>query len=180
MQNTAPTLTTDRMILTALSLDHWPAYAAMWADPRTTQFIGGKPRTYTESWGKFSASAGLWSLLGYGYWAFTDRQSGALLGVGGLSHWERGIVELEGFPEAGWGLAPEAWGKGLATEAISAVLRWSDDVLKAHEVRCIIDPGNAVSRRVAEKLGFVQFGSCNEPIGPNDLYSRKAGDKVAD
>jgi RimJ/RimL family protein N-acetyltransferase len=180
MQNTAPTLTTDRIILTALSLVHWPAYAAMWADPRTTQFIGGKPRTYTESWGKFSASVGLWQLLGYGYWAFTDRQSGALLGVGGLSHWERGIDALDGFPEAGWGFAPDAWGKGYATEAINAVLAWSDNVLKAPEIRCIIDPGNVVSRRVAEKLGFVQFGSCTEPIGPLDLFARKAGDKVAD
>ena len=175
-----PTLTTDRMILTALSLDHWPAYAAMWADPRTTEFIGGKPRSTTESWGKFSASAGLWNLLGYGYWAFTDRQSGGLLGVGGLSQWHRGIPQLDGFPEAGWGFAPQAWGKGYATEAITAVLEWSDSALKAAEVRCIIDPGNVVSRRVAEKLGFVQFGSCDEPIGPTDLFARKAGDNMAE
>lgn len=176
----APTLPTDRMILMALSLDHWPAYAAMWADPRTTEFIGGKPGSTTESWGKFLASAGLWPLLGYGYWAFTDRKSGALLGVGGLSQWHRGIPELDGFPEAGWGFAPEAWGKGYATEAITAVLEWSDSKLKAPEVRCIIDPGNIVSRRVAKKLGFVQFGSCDEPIGPTDLFARKTEDKLED
>jgi RimJ/RimL family protein N-acetyltransferase len=177
---TAPTLTTDRMILTALSTSHWPAYAAMWVDPRMTEFIGGKPRTYTESWSKFSASAGLWPLIGYGYWAFTDGRSGALLGVGGLSQWHRGIAELEGFPEAGWGFAPEAWGKGYATEALNAVLAWSDTVLNAPEVRCIIVPGNASSQRVAQKLGFIEIGYNEEPIGPNIVYSRKAGDKMAD
>jgi RimJ/RimL family protein N-acetyltransferase len=172
---TAPTLTTDRMILTALRVDHWEAYATMWADPRMTEFIGGKPRTRNESWSKFAASTGLWNLLGYGYWAFTDRESGKLLGVGGLSQWERGISELEGFPEAGWGFAPESWGEGCATEAVAAVLGWSDRVLNAPEVRCVIDPGNQASHRVAEKLGFLKIGYCEAQIGPSNIFARKAG-----
>ena len=45
----APTLTTDRLILAPLSLDHWEAYAAAWANPQMTAFIGGQPRTRTES-----------------------------------------------------------------------------------------------------------------------------------
>ena len=48
----ALTLKTDRLILAPISLDHWEAYAAAWADPAMTEFIGGKPRTRTESWGK--------------------------------------------------------------------------------------------------------------------------------
>jgi RimJ/RimL family protein N-acetyltransferase len=171
----APTLTTDRLILSPLSIDHWEAYATMWADPRTTEFIGGKPRTRTESWGKFSASAGLWNLIGYGYWAFTEQERGALLGVGGLSQWERGMTALNGFPEAGWGFAPDSWGNGYATEAMSAVLAWSDAELDAPEIRCIIDPGNTASERVADKLGFVRIGYCEEPIGPSNIYSRIAG-----
>jgi RimJ/RimL family protein N-acetyltransferase len=170
---TAPTLTTDRMILTALCVDHWDAYAAMWADPRTTEFIGGNPRSHNESWIKFSAGVGLWTLLGYGYWAFTDRENGALLGVGGLSQWQRGIAELEGYPETGWGFAPDAWGKGYATEAMAAVLHWADDVYQMPETRCIIDPGNQASHRVAAKLGYVQIASCEDPIGPILVYARK-------
>ena len=93
--------------------------------------------------------------------------------MGGLSQWSRGIAELEGFPEAGWGFAPDAWGKGYATEAIGAVLRWSDTVLKASEVRCIIDPGNSASHRVADKLGFLKIGYSEDLIGPTNIYSRK-------
>lgn len=171
----APTLTTERLILEPLSLDHWEAYAAAWADPRMTAFIGGKPRTRTESWGKFLAASALWHFMGYGYWSFIDRQSAAFLGNGGLSWFERGIAGLEGYPEAGWAFIPDAWGKGLATEAMAAVLEWADSDLKAPEVRCIIDPGNITSRRVAEKLGFVQIGSCDDPIGRIDLFARRAG-----
>jgi RimJ/RimL family protein N-acetyltransferase len=87
-----------------------------------TAFIGGQPRTRTESWGKFLAAAALWQFMGYGYWSFLDRATGKFLGNGGLAWFERGIAELEGVPEAGWAFIPEAWGKGLATEAMAAVL----------------------------------------------------------
>ena len=169
----APTLITDRLTLAPLSLDHWEAYAAAWADERMTAFIGGKPRARQESWLKFTQAAGLWALLGYGYWAFLDRQSGAFLGNGGLARFERGIDELDGFPEAGWAFVPDAWGKGLATEAISAVLKWADEALEA-EVRCIIDPGNIASRKVAAKLGFQHFAESDGAIGRVGVYRRSA------
>jgi RimJ/RimL family protein N-acetyltransferase len=162
------------MLIEPLAMKHWEAYATIWADPQMTLFIGGNPRRRNESWYKFAASAGLWNLIGYGYWAFTDKHSGILLGVGGLAQWERGISELEGVPEAGWGFAPEAWDRGYATEAMTAVLDWSDSILQAPEVRCIIDPDNRASHRVAAKLGFRKIGYCEAPIGPSNIFSRKA------
>jgi RimJ/RimL family protein N-acetyltransferase len=169
----APTLTTDRLILAPLSMQHWDAYAAMWADPRTTAFIGGGVRSRDDSWRKFAAAAGLWNLIGYGYWAFTDRGTQALLGVGGLSDWQRGIDGLTGFPETGWAFAPDAWGRGYATEAMQAVLVWADTVLALLETRCIIDPSNQPSQRVAEKLGYRHLKTTDEAIGPTALYSRQ-------
>jgi RimJ/RimL family protein N-acetyltransferase len=171
----APTLTTERLTLVPLSMDHWEDYAAAWADPRMTEFIGGKPRTRTESWGKFLIAAALWQFMGYGYWSFLDRETGRFLGNGGLAWFDREVAGLEGFPEAGWAFVPGAWGKGYATEAMAAVLDWADTELKAPEVRCIIDPGNTASRRVAEKLCFVQFDTVDEPIGRIDLFARKHG-----
>ena len=169
----APTLTTARLFITPTTLDHWEAYAAAWADPRMTEFIGSEPRNRTTSWGKFLQGIGLWPLFGYGYWSFVDRANGKFLGNGGLAQFERGIAGLEGFPDAGWAFVPDAWGRGLATEAMAAVLAWSDTELKAPEVRCIIDPGNAASERVAAKLGFVKIGKAEDTIGRTYLYSRK-------
>lgn len=168
----APILQTDRMILSPLSRDVWEAYAAAWADPRMTTFIGGQPRTRTESWGKFLQGIGLWSLFGYGYWSFTSRETGAFLGSGGLASFERGIPELEGFPEAGWAFIPDAWGQGLATEAIAAVLDWADESLGHPEIRCIIDAGNVASQRVADKLGFEPMGEVDFPPGKTQLFRR--------
>lgn len=171
----APILHTERLTLAPLSLDHWEAYAGAWADPVMTTFIGGKPRTRQESWVKFSQGIGLWSLVGYGYWAFLDRATGQFLGNGGLARFERGIAELEGYPEAGWAFVPAAWGKGLATEAMAAVLDWADDALKS-EIRCIIDPGNVASQKVAAKLGFQHFADSDGVIGPVGVYRRTLPD----
>ncbi len=171
MNQSAPTLHTPRLILTGFSLDHWEAYAAAWADPALTAFIGGQPRTRHESWIRFAQTLGLWQLLGYSYWAFVDRESGAFLGSGGLAQFERGIAELEGFPEAGWALVPTAWGRGLATEAMAEILEGADQELAA-EVRCIIDPENLPSQRVAEKLGFRAFALAENALGKITVYRR--------
>jgi RimJ/RimL family protein N-acetyltransferase len=171
--NIAPTLQTARLTITALTLAHWEDYAAAWADPELTTFIGGKPRTRPESWTKFTQAVGLWPLCGYGYWAFLDRETGAFLGNGGLACFERGIDALEGFPEAGWAFVPAAWGRGLATEAMAAILNWADGQIVS-EIRCIIDPANIASDRVAAKLGFTRFTMSDGAIGPVHVYRRPA------
>lgn len=173
MPDQAPLLETPRLILTGFSMDHWEAYATAWADPDLTAFIGGQPRSRQESWAKFAQTLGLWQLLGYSYWAFIDRDTGAFLGNGGLARFERGLADLEGFPEAGWALVPAAWGRGLATEAMAAILHWADEKLQT-EIRCIIDPENRPSHRVAEKLGFTAFAEREDSLGKIKVYRRPA------
>jgi len=167
-----PVLETPRLRLRAPVLTDFDAYAAMWADDRVTAFIGGQLRTRNESWLRFIGIPGLWALLGLGYWIFADRDSDALIGVGGLAYFERGLPDLDGVPEAGWAIAPDHWSAGLVSEAMSAVMEWSDNVLKAPVVRCIINPGHGASEHVAGKLGFVQIGSGDLDQQPVNVYAR--------
>jgi len=169
----APTLTTERLRIEPMALAHWEAYAAAWADPRMTRFIGGEPRNRNTSWAKFLVGVGLWSVLGYGYWSFVERETGAFVGNGGLARFERGLSELEDFPEAGWAFVPDAWGKGYATEALTAILQWADDDARLGEIRCIIDRGNVASHNVAAKLGFVKFAESHDVIGDLFIYRRE-------
>jgi RimJ/RimL family protein N-acetyltransferase len=148
-----PTIETDRLILRAIRMEDWPPYAAMWADARVTEFIGGAPRPREVAWAKFGQGAGFWPLLGYGYWSIVDRRD-SYLGVGGFARHERGLAELGDAPECGWTFAPHCWGRGIATEAVAAMVAWADDALGV-ETRCLISHGNAASVRVAERNGFV-------------------------
>ena len=57
-----PTIETPRFRLRAARRDDFDEYARMWADERTTRFIGGAPRDRTTSWAKFLAMPGLWAI----------------------------------------------------------------------------------------------------------------------
>jgi RimJ/RimL family protein N-acetyltransferase len=64
-----------------------------------------------------------------------DRATGEFLGEGGFADFRRGIPELEGVPEMGWAFVRSAWGRGLASEAVAAMLSWADANLDAPETR---------------------------------------------
>ncbi|HZG33886.1 MAG TPA: GNAT family N-acetyltransferase [Sphingopyxis sp.] len=170
-----PIIETERLRLREMRFADKDIHIAMWADERVTRFIGGEPRAPDVSWGKFLAAAGLWPVMGFGYWVFADRAGDRLAGMGGLSYFGRGIPELEGLPEAGWAFDADHWGAGYATEAMTAALGWADANLDAAEVRCIIDPGNDASERVSAKLGFRRIGD-SEALGHVvGVYSRPRG-----
>lgn len=163
---------TPRLRLRPHRLSDKADHVAMWADERVTRFIGGQPRSEDVSWTKFLAAAGLWPVMGFGYWVFADKASDRLIGMGGLSYFARGVPELEGVPEAGWAFDADHWGQGLATEAMAAALAWADSNLDAPEIRCIINPGHAASERVAAKLGFAKIGEHLMEPDPVNVWGR--------
>ena len=132
----------------------------MWGDPEVTRFIGGRPASPEDVWSRLLRYAGLWSLLGYGYWAVRERATGRFVGDVGFADFHRDITpSLGDAPEVGWALASWARGQGFATEAVKAALTWGDAHLRTASgtpIRfvCIIAPDNVASVRVAQKCGF--------------------------
>ena len=172
---TIPTLETERVVLRHHAAADFDAYAAMWADPRVTKFIGGKPRTREESWMRFLRHPGMWQMLGYGFWALEDKASGRFMGEAGFHDLKRDIVpSLEGMPEAGWALAPEFHGQGFATEVVKCFLAWGDDTFGQAKTVCIIAAGHAGSIRVAGKCGYRQVGSTVYHGDETLLFERSA------
>lgn len=145
---------TERLVLDLHSPGDFDAFAAMWADPETVRFIGGKPGTRQDSWMRLLRYRGLWPVLGYGYWAIGEKASGRFAGDLGFADFHRPLdPSIEGIPEAGWVLAPWARGKGYAAEALGAAVAWLDAQGFGKSV-CIIDPTNTPSLRLAETAGY--------------------------
>jgi RimJ/RimL family protein N-acetyltransferase len=153
----APVLETERLRLRGHRVEDFPVVAELWSDVRTVEFIGRKPSNGEEAWARLLRYAGLWAMLGYGYWVLEDKATGVFLGECGFAEYQREMVpSIAGRPEAGWVLAQGAHGRGYATEAMTAVLAWGRERFGDERAVCLIDPENLASLRVAEKLGFVE------------------------
>ncbi len=64
--------------------------------------------------------------------------------------------------ELGYGLAREAWGGGVMSEALTALLDHAFGALGLHRVEADTDTRNAASCRMLERLGFVREGTLRE------------------
>ena len=75
--------------------------------------------------------------------------------IGSISLESRGADRLT----LGFALAPEAWGKGFATEAARAMVKTGFELTSAIEIIANVMTENPASRRVLEKCGFVLSGT---------------------
>lgn len=168
-----PTLRTDRLVLRAHTPDDHAKSFAMWSDPEVVRYMGA-PLGREEVWRRILGYAGLWVILGHGYWLVED--AGArFVGEVGLSNFRRGLgPRFDTAPESGWVFRPQAHGQGYAAEAMSAALAWADVALGAPRTVCIIDPENAPSLKLAAKLGYAPYARQPYRGGPCVQLERPA------
>ena len=168
-------LTTDRLTLRPHTRDDFLESYAMWSDPEVIRYIGGKPFTREEVWARLLRYAGHWAMLGYGYWVVRETRSGRFLGEVGFADYHREIEPSLGTPEIGWALDPAAHGRGYATEAVLAALRWADTHWPGAETACIVAPDNQPSLRVADKCGYREHLRTTYKGKPTIVLRRAAG-----
>ena len=168
---TPPTLHTARLVLRGPKLDDFEHWAAFFASPRSIHERGMMNRA--EAWRVWAADVANWQLKGYGPYGLDDRETGAYLGEVGIYHGE----DFPG-PELGWFVIPEAEGKGYAAEAARAVLDWIRATFDWAHVTSIIDPKNARSIALGQRLGGTVDPSL-PGIDPGDIVIRHDLRRVA-
>ena len=142
-----PRIETKRLILRAFCEEtDFEAYAAFYASERT-RYYGG-PLDRQAAWRAAAAMRGHWVIRGYGNWAIEEKMTGDFCGMVGLWY-------PEGWPEAevGWSVIEEKSGNGYATEAAKCARDYAYNELGWDRLVSCIDPDNAPSIRLAERLG---------------------------
>lgn len=154
---TGTVLHTERLILRPIAMEDFPRWAEMMADPEAAKFLGGAQPAAT-AWRGFMTMAGAWSLTGISMFSLIERETG--LWLGRIGPWRP-----HGGPgnEVGWGLHPDAQGKGYGVEAATAALDYAFDVLDWPDVIHCIDPDNTPSQRLAERVGSRNLGPTQMP-----------------
>ena len=142
-----PRLETERLILRVPELDDLDRWAELMANEDAARFIGGvAPKPVV--WRMIMQMVGAWEVTGISMFSVVEKQTNRW--VGRVGPWQP-----YAWPgtEVGWGLHPDAWGKGYAREAAAASIDYAFDVLQWTEVIHLVHPENVRSRRVAERLG---------------------------
>lgn len=94
-----------------------------------------------------------WRQHGFGEWRLLH--DGRFAGLAEIHYAWPGVTGISTDEiEAGWEIVEELRGRGLATEAMRAAIADAWERSDADHLVAYIRPENAVSLRVAEKLGF--------------------------
>lgn len=142
---------TDRLILRAFRDADREPFAAINADPRVGDWLGGvRDRAATDDLiDRINANI---AQSGYDFWAAERKSDGVLVGMIGLR------LELSDPPapcvEMGWRLAVAAQGQGLASEGAKAALDWGFAHLDVSEILAWTAATNLKSQAVMRRIGM--------------------------
>jgi RimJ/RimL family protein N-acetyltransferase len=141
------TLHTNRLILRRARPDDLADVHACLSDPRAMTYWSTLPHQtldQTRAWldDMIAAPADLSD-------DFLIQMDGRVIGKAGF--WR--------LPEIGYLLRPDAWGKGIATESLTAILTHVFATRDIDAATADVDPRNTASIRVLEKLGFRKTGA---------------------
>ncbi len=163
----APTLRTDRLLLRPFEPSDEETLFQLWNDADVRRFLwDDQPVSRETVREQIAQSQKDFREERFGLFLISRAEEpGTVIGAAGLFR----------FPGADWvdliyALRPAAWGKGLATEAARAVLRFAFEVVGLDEVLAGTDLGNVASQRVIERLGMTD--EHERVVGPNKVLAR--------
>jgi ribosomal-protein-alanine N-acetyltransferase len=161
------------LICERLRREHAEELPHLLQDPRVARTLsaGGEPPATAEIVATLEDKIDHWDRFGFGLWLVRDRETGQMVGQGGLQSTFVGDGDQV---EVAWAIVPERWGQGLATELAEAAIAVAFDDLGLSEVVAFSLPDNSASRRVMDKTGFVYEGNIFHAGLPHVLYRCRA------
>lgn len=167
------TITTARLTLRPFREEDRDAFAAINGDPRVSDWLGG-PIDRAASDTILDRIDAEIAEHGFSFWAAELTAEQRLIGAIGI---RRISDELPCAPaiEAGWRLAPDVWGQGLASEGARAAIDWGFAHLPEDEIIAITAIGNLRSQAVMRRIGMFEQPdrAFDHPLLPDDHPLRR-------
>jgi RimJ/RimL family protein N-acetyltransferase len=164
-----PILETERLRLREWRETDLDALCEFHADALTTSVYRVK-FTRMDVWRRAATWLGHWHFRGYGTWALEDKKTGTYAGQCGLWY-----PEGWGDIEIGYGILAKFRGHGFAGEAAARARDFGYSERGLARLVSYIQPSNANSIRVAEKLGAVPEGEFMMGDTPHTIYVHNKG-----
>jgi [ribosomal protein S5]-alanine N-acetyltransferase len=148
-------LETERLVLREYVEEDAESFFRLNSDPVVMRFTGDDLLVSVEEARRILRDYPIadYQQHGFGRWACVLRKNDEVIGFAGLKFLpETGDVDL------GYRLLAAHWGRGLATEACTAVVRYGFEVLQLPEISALVQLENVASVRVLEKCGLTRTG----------------------
>lgn len=154
-----PSLTTNRLLLRRIVPGDAEALFAIRSDAETMKFFGQEPHeSLDETRDVIRRMEERYTRKEALRWCITLQGGGGLIGSCTLFHFDEGFDRAE----TGYELNRAFWGKGIMTEAMSAILTFGFSELGLHRVEAVIDIANERSKKLLLKLGFTYEGNLRQ------------------
>lgn len=145
-----PEIETARLRLRGYTPDDLDHLSSIRADSVVMRYIGtGLPQDEVQSGAWLEKHRVRWEQHDFGMWAVALKGDETLLGWCGLA-----LLDDTPEVEVGYGFSKASWGKGIATEAARASLRFSFEERNLDRIVAVAMPENTGSQRVMEKIGM--------------------------
>lgn len=150
-----PILTTGRLTLRPMTMEDAADLFSVFSDPAVVRYWSAEPWTSIT----FAEQAIQRALDAYREQSEVRLgielvETGALIGSVNLYH----IFPKNRRCEIGYALGSAYWGKGFAIEALESVIDYGFHELRLNRIEADIDPRNAASAGVLERMGFRKEG----------------------
>ena len=149
MQNYRCGPETSRLEHRAFRIDDAESFLVLNSHPDVIRFTGEPPLSSLDAAREAIAIYPDFDEVGYGRWACILKETKAVIGFCGLKY----LTDLNAV-DLGYRFFPEHWGKGYATEACRASVRFGFEVLELEHIIAMVLPENRASIRVLEKIGM--------------------------
>ena len=144
---------TDRLQHRAFTVDDAAAFFALNSNQDVMRFTGEPLLASVDAARQAIANYQDFDKVGYGRWACVLKETQAIIGFCGLKY----LADLDEV-DVGYRFLPQHWGRGLATEACVASLKFGFNKLCLNQIIGLVLPDNAASIRVLEKSGMQSEG----------------------
>lgn len=157
-------LVTRRLVLRPPREADLDTLLALYADPAVSRFCAAAtPQGLAATEAQLRTWMAHWQARGFGHWAIAERERpDALIGFGGLMH--RSVAGHSGL-YLYYRIAPQAWGRGLASEmSMQAFAQAFEQHGEAAVVAAVL-PNNAPTRKTLDCLGLRLKGTLADGPG---------------
>ncbi len=146
-----PVLQSSRCVLRQVVKTDAPQLLALRSDAAVMQYLDREAMTTVDEAGVMIDSMDSRLATGEGIsWAISLIDSNEMIGLAGL--WR--IIKEHHRAEIGYTLLPAHWAKGLMSEVLQSIIDFGFRSMKLHSIEANVNPSNAASIRLLEKLGF--------------------------